>query len=231
MSGALVLVVEDEGMIADTLESYLARAGYRTVAARDGEIALQLHRALRPDIVLLDLRLPKTDGHTVLAQIRAVSDTPVIIVSALGEDLEKLTALKCGADDYVVKPFNTLEVVARVDAVLRRTQGGGKAKDLIRIHDIEVDLQSYTVRRRLPDGGDRTLDLTLTEFRIVSHFARAPRRAYTRADIIDACFSTESDAMERTVDSHMSNIRKKFDAAGLPDYFTSVRGVGYKMIA
>ena len=122
MDNALILIVEDEPEIAEILDAYLSRDGFRTVRAGDGVTALQHHRMLRPDLVVLDVKLPKADGFEVLAEIRRRGDTPVIMATALAEDLDKLSALRIGADDYVVKPFNPLELVARARAVLRRTQ-------------------------------------------------------------------------------------------------------------
>lgn len=123
MDNSLVLIVEDEPAIAQILEAYLLRDGFRTVRAGDGEIALQHHAYLKPDIVLLDVRLPKLDGFGVLARLRQAGTTPVIMVTAIADDIDRLSGLRLGADDYVVKPFNPQEVVARVRAVLRRTQG------------------------------------------------------------------------------------------------------------
>lgn len=229
MDNALILIVEDEAEIAEILDAYLVRAGFRTVRAADGDTALLHHRMLRPDLVLLDVKLPRRDGHAVLAEIRASSNVPVIMATALGEDLEKLTALRVGADDYVVKPFNPLEVVARVQAVLRRTAGREASSARLRLARLEIDLESHAVKTLADDGSAQVIPVTLTEFRILAHMARQPHRVFTRGDLLDACLPGEGDAMERTVDSHISKLRKKLETAGEQGYLEGVRGVGYRL--
>ena len=162
MENALILVVEDEPQIARILRSYLEREGFRTVAAEDGEVALTHHLSLKPDLVLLDVGLPKRDGFAVLADLRARGTTPVIMTTARAEDLDKLSALRIGADDYVVKPFNPLEVVARVKAVLRRSGGAGNDQSLIRFGALQLDTMSYAAAV-LADAATVPPDLTLTE--------------------------------------------------------------------
>lgn len=223
---ALALIVEDEAPISEILDRYLVREGFRTARAYDGQVALELHGALKPDVVLLDVMLPKIDGWRVLAEIRRRSDTPVLMMTALDQDVDKLQALRMGADDYVVKPFSPLEVVARVNAVLRRA-GGATMDRVIRAGPIEVHPESYAVAVRREEGA-LPLSLTLTEFRIMELLARHPMRVFTRSDIVDACLPGE-EVLDRTVDSHMSKLRRKFTAVGLPDIILGVRGVGYRM--
>ncbi|MBJ2153154.1 response regulator [Paracoccus sp. IB05] len=228
MSDALILIVEDEPEIAEILESYFAREGFRVISARDGNTGLAHHQSLRPDLVVLDIKLPGQDGYEVLATIRRRGQTPVIMVTALAEDLDKLQALRIGADDYVVKPFNPLEVVARARAILRRTRGVG-ADHLLRLGPLTVDPDAY---RAMIDAGPAPviLDLTPTEFRILAHMARYPGRAFSRGDLIDACLP-ESAALDRTVDSHVSNLRRKLATAGAGDVLEGVRGIGYRLDA
>lgn len=226
MDNALILIVEDEPEIAEILDAYLGRDGFRTVRAGDGVTALQHHRMLRPDLVVLDVKLPKMDGFEVLAEIRRRGDTPVIMATALAEDLDKLSALRIGADDYVVKPFNPLELVARARAVLRRTQARG-VSPLLRLGPLEIDPQAYSAAV-IWETETRPLDLTLTEFRLLEHMARAPRKVFSRAELLDACLP-DGDALERTVDSHVSNLRRKLEAAGAPELLEGVRGVGYRL--
>ncbi len=223
---ALALIAEDEPEVARILTGYLEREGLRTVRAEDGQVALDLHQSLRPDIVILDVKMPRADGYEVLAAIRRRGDTPVIMVTALDEDLDKLQALRIGADDYVTKPFNPLEVVARVKAVLRRTQGRS-GETLLRVGLVEVDPAAHAA---VVDGasGRMRLELTATEFRILAHMARSPTRAFTRAELIDACMP-EGNTLERTIDTHASNIRRKLQAAGAEGFFEGVRGVGYRL--
>ncbi|MCM5558411.1 response regulator [Pleomorphomonas sp. JP5] len=226
MNNALILIIEDEPEIAEIIETYFAREGFRVITAGDGPIGLAHHQRLRPDLVVLDIKLPGLDGYEVLAAIRRRGDTPVIMVTALAEDLDKLQALRIGADDYVVKPFNPLEVVARAKAVLRRTMGRG-SDQVLRVGPLSVDPQAY-VATIDNDTGAVALDLTRTEFRILAHMAASPNRAFERSELVDACLP-ESEALDRTVDSHVSNLRKKLTAAGGEGLLVGVRGVGYRL--
>ena len=229
IDNALILIVEDEPQIADILAAYFAREGFRTVTASDGDLALQHHQMLSPDLVVLDVKLPRRDGFEVLATLRARGTTPVIMASAMGEDLDKLSALRIGADDYVVKPFNPVEVVARAKAVLRRTQGGGTAAALLRVAGLSVDVNEHSASMQMGDDPGQTLNLTLTEFRLLSVMARRPHKAFSRAELLDACLPPDGEAIERTVDSHVSKLRKKLEAAGGPGWLEGVRGVGYRL--
>jgi two-component system, OmpR family, response regulator AdeR len=228
MDNALILIAEDEPEIAAILVSYLERDGFRTVTAADGEIALIHHAMLKPDLVLLDVQMPKRDGFAVLVELRQRGNTPVIMATARAEDLDKLSALRIGADDYVVKPFNPMEVVARVKAVLRRSSVAADPT-LIRFGAIEIDTTSYIATVTGLDG-PVALDLTLTEYRLLAHMARSPKRVFARGELVDACLP-EGDALERTVDSHVSNLRRKLDAAGATGLCAVVRGVGYRLTA
>lgn len=227
MDNALILIAEDDADIAQILAAYLDREGFRTVTASDGEVALMHHRMLRPDLAILDVQMPRRDGFEVLAEIRRRGGTPVIMATARAEDLDKLSALRIGADDYLVKPFNPLEVVARVKAVLRRTMGVASGDRTIRWGPIEIDPEAY-VARVIAAEASVTIDLTLTEYRILSHLARQPSRVFSRAELLDACLP-EGDALERTVDSHVSKLRRKLDAAGAPGLCAGVRGIGYRL--
>jgi two-component system, OmpR family, response regulator AdeR len=229
MENALILIAEDEPEIAAILTSYLERDGFRTITASDGEIALMHHQILRPDLILLDVQMPKRDGFSVLAEVRRRGNTPVIMATARAEDLDKLSALRVGADDYVVKPFNPMEVVARVRAVLRRCGGEMGEQAILRVGPIEIDTVCYMVDVNQGSANAR-IELTLTEYRLLEHMARAPRRVFSRSELVDACMP-ESDALERTVDSHVSNLRRKLDAAGANGHCTVVRGVGYRLVA
>ncbi|WP_041391707.1 response regulator transcription factor [Sphingobium sp. SYK-6] len=224
---ALILVAEDEPEIAEVIAAYLEREGFRTVRAADGRSALELHLALKPDLVMLDVQMPRLDGWAVLAELRRRGDTPVIMLTALDQDIDKLQALRIGADDYVVKPFNAMEVAVRARAVLRRS-GGGNGKTL-RVGPVEVDLDSHLASVVAQENADRvTLPLTLTEFRILSHMARAPRRAFSRSELVDACLPG-GEALDRTVDTHLSKLRRKLEEAGAPGLVNNVRGVGFRL--
>jgi two-component system, OmpR family, response regulator AdeR len=223
---ALILIAEDEPDIAAILAGYLEREGFRTVRASDGEMALLHHLSLKPDLVLLDVNLPKKDGFAVLGELRRRGETPVIFVTALAEDIDKLTALRIGADDYVVKPFNPAEVVARTKAVLRRFGAGARAS-VLRFGAIEVDLDSHAAYVTT-ETGKASVVLTLSEFRILAHMLRSPSRAFSRGELLDVCLP-DSDALERTVDSHISNLRKKLEAMGSGPILAGVRGIGYRL--
>ncbi len=225
---ALVLIAEDEPEIAEILIAYFARNGLRTVHAADGRRALELHLSLKPDLVLLDVQMPHVDGWKVLAEIRHRGDTPVIMLTALDQDIDKLTGLRIGADDYVVKPFNPAEVVARAQAVLRRSMAGSRQEErVLRAAPFEIDLERHEAT--VEAGGTRhTLVLTLTEFKLLAQLARAPRRVFSRGELMATCLP-EGDALERTVDSHVSKLRKKLDDLGVAGVPVSVRGVGYKL--
>ncbi|TRO34091.1 response regulator transcription factor [Pseudomonas sp. ALS1131] len=223
---ALVLIAEDEAEIADILIAYLQRSGLRTQHASDGQQALALHQSLKPDL-LLDVQMPVLDGWKVLSEIRSRGDTPVIMLTALDQDIDKLMGLRLGADDYVVKPFNPAEVVARVQAVLRRTRASAPtATQVLRVGAFQIDLDSHEASV-LRDGQTQTLDLTLTEFKLLACLMRAPKRAFSRAELLESCLP-EGDTLERTVDSHVSKLRKKLEAFDIQGVPASVWGVGYR---
>ncbi|HLR46854.1 MAG TPA: response regulator transcription factor [Deinococcales bacterium] len=220
----LILVVEDEREIADILEKFLRQRGFDTEWARDGEEALALFRQVRPDLVLLDLLLPRRDGLEVMKEIRRAENTPVIMLTARSEEIDKVLGLELGADDYITKPFRPLEVVARINAVLRRSRAGRDEVDLpLRAGGIEVD----EVRALALVRGER-LQLTTTEFRLLQQFVAQPGRVFSRQQLLEAAMP-ESDALERVVDVHIGNLRRKLAAAGLPDVITTVRGMGFRL--
>lgn len=224
----LVLIAEDEPEIAEILQAYLGRAGLRTVRAADGREALNMHLSLKPDLVLLDVQMPKLDGWKVLSEIRHRGETPVIMLTAMDQDIDKLMGLRLGADDYVVKPFNPAEVVARVQAVLRRSMADASRRvRVLRAPPFEIDLDQHEASVDV-DGITHGLALTLTEFKLLTHLARAPRRVFTRAELLAACLP-EGDALERTVDSHISKLRKKLEDLGVQGCPVGVRGVGYRL--
>jgi two-component system response regulator AdeR len=227
-SGVLILIAEDAPEIAEILAAYLARNGMRSVHATDGARALEMHLALKPDLVLLDIQMPQVNGWQVLSQIRQRGDTPVIMLTALDQDVDKLTGLRIGADDYVVKPFNPAEVVARVEAVLRRSQPREDRDDrrILRAPPFVIDFEQHEAVAEI-DGTTHTLVLTLTEFKLLAQLARAPRRVFTRSELLTTCLP-EGDTLERTVDSHVSKLRKKLEDLGIAGIPVSIRGVGYR---
>lgn len=227
-AGQLILIVEDEAELADIFRGFLERDGFRVAIATCGVTAVDLHRRLAPALVVLDIGLPKLDGFEVLGRIRASASTPVIMSTALGEDVEKLAALRTGADDYIVKPFNPLELVARAKAVLRRSYAIPDPGVGVRLGELEIDTIAHEARRHLADGTVIPVRVTATEFRILRHLTRQPRRVFARSEIVSACLAENSEALERTVDSHVRNLRAKLDDAGFPPLIYGVHGVGYR---
>jgi two-component system, OmpR family, response regulator AdeR len=217
----LVLIIEDDPHISDILEGFLRREGFRTERSKDGEMGLALHRIAKPDLIILDVQMPGMDGFEVLGKLRENSSTPVIMVTAMAEDLDKLLGLRLGADDYVVKPFSPLEVVARVKAVLRRVAASPEGP--LRLAGLEIDPQAMVAIAK----GQR-LDLTLTEFRVLEHLVRHPNRTFSRQEILDKVLP-DSEALERSVDIHLQSLRKKLERAGIKGLLESVRGVGYRL--
>lgn len=216
-----ILIVEDEASLAEDLETYLRHEGYRTERASDGRRALELWRAARPNLILLDLMLPILDGFEVARRVRAESEVPIIMVTARLDEVDKLVGLGLGADDYVTKPYSPREVVARVKAVLRRTSGTIRLPEIYHIGRLEVDLIGFTAKCQ-----GQALELTAGELRLLAVLARTPDVVRRRSELLAASSETEfSD--ERAVDTHIKNLRRKLGACG--DVLETVRGVGYRL--
>lgn len=222
MGDKLILIVEDDADSASVLEAYLLRDGFAVILAEDGRQGLELFQRERPDLVLLDMMLPRLGGTEVLAQIRRAGDTPVIMVTAIGDEPEKLGALRYGADDYVVKPYNPKEVVARVHAVLRRCHQAPRDDCWLRHGALTVDLERFSATVEA-----RALELTPTEFGLLATLMRTPHKAFTREELLERCLP-ESEALARVVDTHLHNLRRKLEAAGLPGVPVTVRAIGYR---
>jgi two-component system alkaline phosphatase synthesis response regulator PhoP len=220
-----VLVVDDEPKIVDVVGDYLRSAGFSVTTAADGERALELARARPPDLVVLDLGLPGLDGLDVTRELRRASPpVPIIMLTARGEETDRVLGLELGADDYLVKPFSPRELVARVRAVLRRTEGRPAERERFVVGDVAVD----TARREVTVSG-RLLELTATEFDLLVELARQPGRVFTRAQLLDAVRGVAVDAYERTVDAHIKNIRRKLEPEPhRPRYLLTVHSVGYR---
>lgn len=220
-----VLVVDDEPKIARLARDYLEHAGYAVLTAGDGPSAVQAARTRRPDLVILDLGLPGLDGLEVLRTIRASGATPVVVLTARDTELDKLLGLELGADDYVTKPFSPRELVARVRAVLRRSERAPEAGDRVEVGELVLDVP----RLRATVGG-RVVDLTATEFSILATMARDPGRVFTRSQLLDAAHGETFEAYERAIDAHVKNIRRKIEPEpGRPRYLLTVYGVGYRV--
>ena len=220
-----ILIVEDEVNIAELLHLYLEKEGYETQTAPDGGKAVELFRPFAPDLVLLDIMLPVMDGWSVLKKIRAESKTPVIMLTAKGETGDKVTGLEQGADDYIVKPFETKEVLARIHAVLRRTGGesesGGEKK--LAFDRLVINLDAYEL---LVDG--KRVDTPPKELELLYHLASAPNRVFTRNQLLDEVWGFDYFGDSRTVDVHIKRLRENLE--GISDQWSlkTVWGVGYK---
>ncbi len=220
-----ILVVDDEQKIVNIIKAYLEREGHKVVAAYDGRSALFLARTQAPDLIILDLMLPELSGWEVCRILRAESNVPIIMLTARDEDTDKIVGLELGADDYVTKPFNSRELVARVGAVLRRAEGMTEKRTIVRAGDLSIDLERHEVRR-----GDRLLELTHTEFELLSVLAEHPGRVYTRMQLLSKVQGDAYEGYERTIDSHVKNLRKKIEPdPNRPQYLMTVWGAGYKL--
>ncbi|KAF6661912.1 DNA-binding response regulator [Pantoea sp. ARC270] len=222
-----VLIIEDDADAAGVLEAYLKRENYAVTIAGDGPGGLEAARRWQPDLILLDIMLPGMNGTEVLAALRRRDDTPVIMVTAMGDAPDRIGALRYGADDYVVKPYHPGEVVARVQAVLRRSQPPAAAAGVLRWAGLTVDPEALTAIVEGDSDAPHRLDLTPTEFSLLVTLMRAPTRPFTRLFLLEHCLP-ESDALERVVDTHVYNLRRKLEAAGIADVLPAVRSVGYR---
>src|SRR5512135_2941828 len=221
-----ILVVDDDRQIVRLVQAYLQQAGFSVMTAYDGEEALHFIRRERPDLVVLDLMLPKRDGPEITRIVRAdetLMSIPILMLTARAEDTDKILGLELGADDYLTKPFNPQEVVARVRAILRRAGGALKPAPIIQVRGLRIDLERHTATL-----DDRSLDLTPTEFDILRTLMQNPDRVFTRGELIEQALGYSYEALERTIDSHIKNLRKKIETdPARPQYLITVVGVGY----
>ena len=218
--GLTILVVDDEPRIVQLVRDYLEHGGFTVLTAADGPSALRSARTGRPDLVVLDLGLPGLDGLDVARSLRRDGAVPIIMLTARTEESDKLVGLELGADDYLTKPFSPKELVARVRAVLRRAEGASVPSDVIRVgSDVELNMPRMEAR-----FSGRRVDLTRSEFQIVSLMARQPGRVFTRSQLLDAIRGLAFEAYERAIDAHIKNIRRKIGA----QYIETVFGVGYR---
>jgi len=227
LSNKTILVVEDDFDIGDILERYLKKENMHVFRAIEGQQALELLKVHAIDLVLLDIKLPKKNGWEVLTVLRQHSNVPVIMLTAMDDLDNKIMALKMGADDFVVKPFNPNEVIARVEAVLRRSTLQQEQKKYLNYKSIEINLEQHLVYV-LHDDQKQLLTLTLTEFNILKLMLQSPHKVFTRSELIENCMP-EKATLDRTVDSHISNLRKKLEQKGAMGYFINLRGVGYRL--
>jgi two-component system alkaline phosphatase synthesis response regulator PhoP len=221
-----ILVVDDEPKIVQLARDYLEHAGLTVLAAGEGRAALATARSAQPDLVILDLGLPGMDGLDVARALRKESNVPIIMLTARGEETDKLIGLELGADDYITKPFSPKELVARVRAVLRRLDASlaNASSDIIRAADVILDVPRMQVT-----VGEQPVAVTPTEFELLATLARQPGRIFTRAQLLDAIHGVAFESYERAIDAHIKNIRRKIEPNPRePRYILMVYGVGYR---
>lgn len=228
-SGKTILVVEDDYDIGDIVENYLKKSDFHVIRAMNGLQALEIQATHAIDLIILDVKMPQMTGWDVLSTLRQSKATPVIMLTALDQEVDKIVALRMGADDFVVKPFNPNELVARVQAVLRRSSltVQQQAQQTIHYKNIVINCENHNVSIKR-DNQLYPLLLTLTEYKILVLMAQYPYKVFTRNELMSQCLP-DSDALERTVDSHVSKLRKKLEDQNLMNLLINVRGVGYRL--
>jgi two-component system alkaline phosphatase synthesis response regulator PhoP len=220
----LVLVVDDEARIVKLARDYLEQAGFRVFSAGDGLTALAMARRERPDLIVLDLKLPGMDGLDVCRALRRESDVPVIMLTARVEEADRLIGLELGADDYITKPFSPRELVARVRSVLRRARGAVRQPAFLRVADLEIDLEGHRLTR-----ADIPIQLSRIEFNLLAILAQHPGQTFTRAQLLDRLHGYAFDGFDRSIDAHIKNLRRKLEPdPAEPLYILTVYGIGYK---
>jgi len=221
-----VLIVDDEPKIVQLARDYLEHGGFEVFGAGNGQDGLRAARADRPNVIVLDLGLPGMDGLDVIRSLRQTSNVPIIILTARGDESDRVVGLELGADDYIVKPFSPKELVARVRAVLRRAElvPGPSGVETLRVLDITLDVPKMRVER-----AGEPIDLTGAEFTLLETMMRQPGRIYTRAQLLEALHGVAFESYERAVDTHIKNLRRKLEAdPRQPRYLLTVYGVGYR---
>jgi two-component system OmpR family response regulator len=217
-----ILLVEDEEKLAQAIALYLRNAGFAVEIALDGHAALESFQRQSPDLIVLDLMLPKIDGWEVCHRIRKSSEVPIIMLTARVGESSRVHGLELGADDYLEKPFSLRELVARIQAVLRRA--GKKNQSVIHVGDLRIDLEQRDVHVK-----GKRLELTASEFALLAFMAQHPGRVFTRLQLLDAVRGSTFESLERAVDSHVKNLRKKVERDPQnPEYIQTVYGVGYR---
>ena len=224
MAAQTILVVDDERQIAQIARDYLERAGFIVLSTGDGRSALKIYEEHQPDLVVLDLGLPRLDGIEVARALRRDSNVPIIMLTARVDESDRLRGFEIGADDYVTKPFSPRELVARVRTVLRRSNTAPGSAEQFQVADLTIDIPKMRVER-----GKAAIELTPTEFHLLLAMARHPGRVFTRAQLLDAVRGTEVEAFDRAIDTHVKNVRRKLEPdTRHPRYLLTVYGIGYK---
>jgi len=220
----LILVVDDEPKVARLARDYLEKNGFRVTTAADGQSALTVARREKPDLVILDLMLSGIDGREVCRILRRESDVPIIMLTALSEEIDQVTGLEIGADDYITKPFSVRALVARVRALLRRTRGEVRAPGIIRTGGLEIDPEKHLVT-----FNSSPVKLTPNEFKLLCILASRAGQTFTREQLLEDLHGVAS-SMDRSVDSHIKNLRKKLEAVSGESMIETVYGIGYRFL-
>lgn len=227
-----ILIVEDEKEIAQLINNCLTREGFECHIAYDGLSALEKAKTIQPDLIILDLMLPKLDGLEVCSQVRNLGmtkDPYILMLTAKGEEIDRVIGLSTGADDYLVKPFSPRELVARVRALLRRSMRHGGQAQINETQHFTLNLDEHTAIRQLDDGKEEKLDLTALEFNLLVAFVNYPNKVWTRTQLIDKLWGADFFGDERVVDTHIRRLRKKIEPnPAQPSFIKTVVGVGYK---
>ncbi len=221
-----ILIIEDEPELVKVLCSYLEQAGFSVLTAYRGDTGLSTWEHHHPDLVILDLNLPGMDGLDVAREIRRMTGTPILMLTARVDEIDQMVGLEIGADDYVTKPFSPRLVVAHVRALLRRADKAPVSVKILRVADLEIDLDGFIVKRK-----EQSLDLTPTEFNLLTTLARQPGRVFSRLQLLEASQGNAYEGYERTIDAHIKNLRAKIETNPKdPQYIETVFGVGYRFI-
>ena len=228
MANEKILVVDDDTNICELLRLYLTKEGYQVTTANDGEEGLEKFNQLKPDMVLLDVMMPRMDGLEVCRRIRKLGNTPVMMLTAKGEIEDRIIGLELGADDYLIKPFSPRELVARVRALFRRAhQADEPAVEVLDFGDLVIDISGHKILVE-----DKEVDLTASEFKLLTTLARHPGRVYNRMELVEKVLGYDFEGYERTIDSHVKNLRAKLgDDPKKPKWLYTVHGVGYRFEA
>ncbi|MCO5182495.1 MAG: response regulator transcription factor [Anaerolineae bacterium] len=220
----LILVADDERKLLSVVQGYLEQAGFRVATAATGREALMVAREQQPDLIVLDLMMPEMDGYEFMRQYRRFGTAPIIVLTALDDDMDKVVGLEMGADDYMTKPFSPREMVARVRAVLRRSGPQPVETDILRLGDLVLDRNAHEII-----GRNERIELTPMEFGLLDTLMSNPGRAFTRYELLERAQGFAYDGYERTVDVHIKNLRKKIEPdAAHPTYILTVYSVGYR---
>jgi two-component system OmpR family response regulator len=222
-----ILVVDDDAHIREVVRFTLAKAGLEVIEAGDGQKALDLFRRTNPDLIVLDITMPELDGLAVCREVRKTSDVPILFLSSRTDEVDRVVGLEVGGDDYVIKPFSPRELVARVQAILKRTRGKPVEDAAVR------ELSRGSVRLDVLGHGaywkDKKIALTATEFALLKTLLTAPERVYSRDQLMDQAYDGGINVSDRTIDSHIRNLRAKYAKAGCKDLIETLHGVGYKL--